>query len=297
MKLPFIKYIQARFAAKHDFQSILTDLAVMGVPLSDKITEEIGRQIYNSLVKSDPDYYSLKTSTPDINVLRNLHIEKMTLNYLNLASSADTAGLEGANQILLDKEMYIIISSMALAKITQEDIELLIAGKYNIHYTKDDINEFLNYYFNVHSWSIGDKKLYLKYITDKRVLSAYTLALEGDKDYLLWKLGIAPEKSFDQMLHDMTADAYYFFKEKAKVAPEEAQKWGTLVLKLTDKVNQLDEERSAKRTLFDEINFTIAERAKQITKDSALDQDPLSASITTDAPETFMHIEDLNKNV
>jgi len=133
-------------------------------------------------------------------------------------------GIEGAFDILNDPLMYRLITSMALAKITDEDIELIVNGKYNIQYGSDDIEQFLYYFFDIASWSLARKKEYVNQISSPDLKKFYKLALKGNKDYLVWKLGAAPDKSFDQMLRDMMTDSYYNFKERAKSDPELAQK-------------------------------------------------------------------------
>ena len=59
---------------------------------------------------------------------------------------------------------------------------------------------------------------------------------------MLWKLGPAPDKSFNGMLSDMMVDRYYNFKERSKVDPDTAQRWGALAVKLTDRLERLDKE-------------------------------------------------------
>jgi hypothetical protein len=94
-------------------------------------------------------------------------------------------GVDGAFQVLNDPLMYRLITSMALAGITEEDIELIVNGKYNIHYSSDDIRQFLHYFFNVSNWNLDQKKEYVASIKDTGLLKFYKLALLGDKDYLV----------------------------------------------------------------------------------------------------------------
>lgn len=67
----------------------------------------------------------------------------------NVQVPSDTDGIKGAHAIMNDPLMYRLITSMALSGITEEDIELIVNGKYNIQYSSQDINEFLYYFFNV----------------------------------------------------------------------------------------------------------------------------------------------------
>ncbi len=288
MKIPFLKYIQALILSREPYESVVSKIGRLSVPLSKDITEQAVLDIYSSVAKSAGTYLTAMHELPDVEMLRRYKVVKFVAKHFSLEIEEGFAGLEGANNIIHDKEMYLIVTSLALAKVTDEDIELIVNGKYNIHYTKDDIKEFLNYYFNVSNWSIQEKKQYLNYITDPKLLKAYKLAIEGDKDYLLWKLGIAPEKSFDSMLHDMMTDAYYFFKEKAQDAPEEAQKWGSLALKITDKIEQLEDDRASKKSLFEEIQFVIDSGGKHRLTEPFTD-----ANVTG---SKFKHISELEND-
>jgi hypothetical protein len=73
----------------------------------------------------------------------------------------------------------------------------------------------------------------------------YNIALNEEKDYLMWKLGVAPNKSFDAMLRDITVDSYYNFKEQATRNPDQAQKWGTLMLKVQERLEKVEKDLNA----------------------------------------------------
>ena len=94
---------------------------------------------------------------------------------------------------------------------------------------------------------------------------AFKLALKGDRNYMLWKLGAAPDKSFDQMLRDMLADSYYLFKEKAKTEPDTAIKFGALSVKLADRLERVIQNDQKADDLFSEIKFDI-EKDNDIVK-------------------------------
>ena len=80
---------------------------------------------------------------------------------------------------------------------------------------------------------------------------------------MLWKIGAAPDKTFDAMLKDMMSDSYYNFKERSRVDPELAQRWGALAVKLSDRIDRILQETQSNESLFDEIEFKLTE-----TKDS-----------------------------
>lgn len=138
--------------------------------------------------------------------------------------SIDPSHVKGAFKILNDPLMSRLVSSLAMANINSEDIELIVNGKYNVEYSHENVELFLKYFFDVASFSFAEKKMLVNAVTDPDLKRFYRIALKGDKDYLLWKLGAAPEKSFDSMLKDMMSDSYYNFKERSRVDPELAQR-------------------------------------------------------------------------
>jgi hypothetical protein len=66
--------------------------------------------------------------------------------------------IEGAIKILNDPLMKRLVTSLAIASITTEDIELIVNGKYNIDYSHENIKLFLKYFFDVEKYSFPEKK-------------------------------------------------------------------------------------------------------------------------------------------
>ena len=252
MQVPFIKYIETLVVGKETLSSITSKLEKLALSFPDKGLSII----YKRFSAEQPDYFSGKEEL-DEQHLPDWGIEKMYGFLYNKEVPSGTSGIEGSFSLLNDPLMYRLITSLALAGITEEDIELIVNGKYNIHYTSDDIKEFLNYFFKVDEWNLSQKKEYVGGIKDPSLSRFYKLALKGDKDYLVWKLGAAPDKSFDSMLRDMMLDSYYNFKERSKVDPDTAQKWGALAVKLTDRLERLEKDTGDKKDLFDAIQFQI----------------------------------------
>ena len=252
MQIPFVKYIEALVVGKLSDAHIQQKLGEISLKFPDK-----GIQIVREkFSKERPDYFYGKEEI-ELTWLENWDIEKMYGHLFNMEVPPGTHGITGAFEVLNDPLMYRLITSMALAGITKEDIELIVNGKYNIHYSSEDIEEFLKYFFNVEKWTLSDKKEYVTQIADQSLQRFYTLALKGDKDYLLWKLGAAPDKSFNLMLRDMMVDSYYNFKERSKVDPDTAQRWGGLAVKLTDRLEKLEKDTDNKQDLFEAIQFQI----------------------------------------
>lgn len=257
MKIPFIKYVEALVACKLPIDTIYERIKQLNVPLSDVFDKAAIAQVYKALAKMQPDYFRTQDTLPDIEWLRKLNIVKMVAYELKLPIIETTIGIEGAFDILKDSNMYEIITSLALVKVDDLDLELLISGKYNIHYTFEDIKAFLLYFFNVENWPLSLKKEYVDIVPASKTKTYYKLALDGDKDYLIWKLGIAPDKSLEEMLTGMAMDSFYHFKEKQRTNPDEAQKWGTLLLKVSEKIDGIKKDEEEKKDLFSYVVFAL----------------------------------------
>lgn len=271
MQIPFIKYIEALVACKYPVDVIYDKVNQLGVALSEMFSREAIMQVYAKLSSIAPEYFRGFENIPDPDWLRELDILKLVAHELKLQIPETTVGIKGAFEILKDSNMYSIMTSLALAKVNDEDIELIINGKYNIHYTHEDIKEFLHYIFNVDKWSLSEKKEYVGIIKDSSLKKYYNLALEGDKDYLIWKLGIAPDKSFDAMLRDMGTDAYYNFKEKMRANPDESQRWGQLLIRLSDRLDRLEKDTEDKRDLFSQVTFVLSGKTEEDLMENVID--------------------------
>jgi len=271
MEIPFIKYIEALVACKYSIDVIYDRINQLGVTLADMFPREAVAQVYSKISTLAPEYFKGVNTIPEPEWLRELNIITLVAKELKLQVSENTVGLAGAFEILKDQNMYEIMTSLALAKVNDEDIELIINGKYNIHYSHEDIKDFLHYFFNVENWSLSQKKEYVNVVKEPRLKKFYNLALDGDKDYLIWKLGIAPDKSFDQMIRDMGTDAYYNFKEQMRAHPEEAQKWGQLVIRLSDRLDRIEKDTEEKRDLFSQITFVLSGKKEEDLLENVID--------------------------
>ena len=253
MKFPYIKFVETLIVGRIKPDSIVNECNNLGFAFPLEAVVHCEKVLHDK----NPEYFGSKDA-PDPVWIHELGIEKMYSHRFQVQLPMGTAGIEGAYNIINDPLMYRLITSMALANANEEDIELIVNGKYNIEYATEDIVEFIHYFFNViNKWTLVEKQQYVNTVTVPELKSAYKLALRGDKDYLLWKLGAAPEKPFDIMLKDMMVDSYYNFKERAKADPELAQKWGTLAVKLTDRLEKLERETHEKQDMFADIQFQI----------------------------------------
>ncbi len=254
MQAPFVKFIEVLVAGHRTPAQVHGRLSDLGL---DFPVEGVTK-VYEQLYLLYPEHFEDPSGPVDPEWLVDMGIDKMYGYEFQVQAPLGVDGIRGAFNIINDPLMYRLITALALAKINDEDIEMLVNGKYNVEYASEDIVEFLHYFFNVKDWTLQQKKEYIAQVSDPKVKKYYKHALDGDKDYLVWKLGAAPDKSFDDMLRDMASDAYYNFKERAKADPELAQKWGSLAVKIVDRVERLEKATDEKQDLFDSITFKLS---------------------------------------
>ena len=277
MQIPYIKYLETLVVGRLKPAAIHEKLEELGL----KFPLPGIQKVYNHFSSLQPDYFADPAESIETAWLSEWGLEKMFGHLFKVDVPSGTDGIDGAFKVMNDPLMYRLITSMALAGITDEDIELIVNGKYNIEYASEDIQEFLHYFFNVAEWSIGDKQDFVAQVEIPELKKFYKLALRGDKDYLLWKLGAAPDRSFDLMLRDMMTDSYYNFKERSKGDPDLAQRWGALAIKLTDRIDRLEKDTGDKKDFFAEFNVKLKSYREDQNDDKSSDD---------------IHISDLNKD-
>jgi|APSaa5957512622_1039677.scaffolds.fasta_scaffold00296_37 hypothetical protein len=272
-KLPHYNYIVALFATKkYPKSEIKQMLEDRGLPTSNYYLDKIVAE----LLSQHPDYFQDNKKT--INDLEpewiaTLKIEKM-LGYLEniIVPGNSIDGIEGAFKILDDPLMFRLVSSLCIVGITQEDIELMVNGKFNLEYSYEDIDEFTQYFFNVHNWTRVQKQNYIKDRSPKEYVPTFKVALKGDKDYLIWKLGAQPDRTHESMINEMVTDSFYNFKDKTRSDPDLAQKWGTLALKLSDKADKIRKESISNEDFFNMVEFDDgSEQEELVTLDQLND--------------------------
>jgi len=271
MKIPHERYVRTLVAGRLEPAEILTRLEKVNLsfplPGVQKIHEEMSDE--------QPDYFKDKKVSVEVQWLKDWGISEMFGYVFDVYTGDDIESIKGAFKLLDDPLMFRLITSLAIARITSEDIELIVNGKYNVEYSHDNIEMFLKYFFDIAGLNVAERKKLVDSVTDSTIKKFYRIALQGDKDYLLWKLGAAPDKSFDNMLRDMLSDSYYNFKERSRVDPDLAQKWGSLAVKLADRVDRIIQENTDNESIFEAIEFKLKEQ---------------DSSEKTEIP----HIDDLN---
>jgi hypothetical protein len=221
------------------------------------------KQIYSELVTANPAYFQKDNITPpEQEWLDSLGISTMYYYRFKKQTDISLQGCEGAFKMLEDPKMVRYVNALALAGINHTDIELILNAKYNISYESPDFETFLEYFANYDGWSYSDKELYINNdVTDPELKSIYKGALKGERALLIWELGLGtdPSASFDDMLQDMFTDSYFYFKKKLKFAPDDAQKFAQLAIKLADRMDQIQDKTREQTDLFSELKFKLDE--------------------------------------
>jgi hypothetical protein len=262
--IPHIKFIESLVMSKYTLDQIVDKLKELKIATDD----EVLGIIIKTLRQKYPAFFHGKEPEP---ITPQWLMDEMDIieaySYLRPEddfSDYKFTSLEKAVRLLDDPLMYRIITSLAFANVEKEEIELITQAKFNLEYSSEDLQLFLKYFFNVKNWTRRQRQTYIDRISDKNLNFYYKLALKGDKEFLMWKLGITPGKDFKDMLVEMTNDSFYNFKEQSGSRPESAQRWAQLSTKLMEKLEQLErkDEKDAKNFLGD-IEFKIKAYAVQ----------------------------------
>jgi hypothetical protein len=270
MKIPHYNYLITLIAGKLNNQEIFKDLQKhsLQAPLSKDLSA-----LREKIKLGQEDYFD-GNEPVDLNWLNELGIEAMFGYKFGKQVAASLDGIEGAFRVLNDANMYRTITSLAMSGVTPEDIELIVNGKYDIEYSSADLDQFLYYFFNVSKWSRHEKDLLIQTVKNRELAAFYNMALNEEKDFLMWKLGVAPNKSFDAMLRDMIVDSYYNFKEQATRNPEQAQKWGILMLKVQERLEKVEKDLNSDSdamTDLESLFIKAAKREKKVSRKTNVD--------------------------
>jgi len=132
------------------------------------------------------------------------------------------------------------LQAMAFAQISEEEIELYSNAKYGIGFDTEVYYIFFKYFFDSFDWTFLERRTHMEEETDRDLKLLYNQALTNDADFVVWKLGLAPNKDFPSMLEDVVRDSYYNFKQYKNINEDGAQKWAALMLKAMDKIKDVE---------------------------------------------------------
>jgi hypothetical protein len=253
VRIPERKYIESLIVGGFNSNMISEDLTNKKIllPTPTKLKE-----IYDDIT-SDAEFN--KTS-PSADWLEDRGIASMySYRFKHSFDDVSVKGIENAFKMLEDPQMRKFMYALSLAGIPDEDVELIINGRYDITYETPDFQAFAQYFANFDDWGHIDKELYVDAIQDLELKKLFKLALKKDRFYLVWKLGLGtdPSISFDGLMRDMMVDSYFMFKEKMKNFPDEAQKFGALAVKLSDRIDKIDEEKKSTSDLLSDLKFKL----------------------------------------
>jgi len=263
-KLPYENLVKSMMFRKEQPHDIVVHLRELDLSIPTNIID-LCKDLYSYLEKQYPDYFRYgRKNTPESDHLLSEGIYGLYHAHYDLPYDPELryqlTGYDGAIRILEDPKMRRAVQSMALARVTDEDIELMLNARYDLNYGPDDIIFYLQHFFNVKNWRTPHLKDLVDAEVDESFKSMYMLALKGDKGYLLWKLGLSPNRSYQEMLQDMMNDAFYLFKENSKSGKADhdlAYKWSQVALKTAEKLERSEKEETDSQQLFHSIEFNI----------------------------------------
>jgi hypothetical protein len=254
MKWPHKKFIQALLCERYGPDQVFEELSKWNLPFPAQDLQDI----YMEIKPQQTAYFNHRRKEIDRDFLDREGLHQMWAYQFKKSTDLDTNPIRGAFALLENVQLRILLYAMALAGTSAEDMELIVNGKFDINASSDDVDAFLYYFFNLTDFNYSEKvTLEDSFAKDVSTKRAFKLALKGDKNYMLWKLGAAPDKSFDQMLRDMLADSYYLFKEKVLTDPETATKFGSLAVKLADRLERVIQNDQKANDLFSEVKFEL----------------------------------------
>jgi hypothetical protein len=265
MSIPHLKFVKTLIAHKDDLNTINRELEKsLMPPLGTQAFSTLRNEMYKTYAEYFDDH-NPKTEPPESLLLDHDISELYAYRYKYGLSNVLSAqmvreAMPGAIQILDDPLMRRAMQALSISgNVPEEDIELIINGKYDITYISENFAMFIKYFFDIKSWTLAQKRDYVKTLhpSQKIFREAYAIALKGDKNYLLWKLGLAPDKSFDQMLRDMMVDCFYNFREQTGSNADAALKWGTLMAKISDRLDKMDKDDDNKVSLYQNLTFEL----------------------------------------
>lgn len=235
MFIPHKKYLQALFLSGKTAEQVYNQTAMLCPYLS---LEELD-DFYDGFLKKY-DNYITDTGFPAQELLDLLDVSEL---YSHLMGSKNPE-IAKAIQLASDPLMFRVVTSIALLHMTDREIDILVNSSFNYDYSHDAILFFIKYIFNVKDQSLAQKQKFVDLVKDDQLRQIYKVALKGNKDYLFWELGVRQEIPLETMLKDVVRDSYFMFQEQAKKDPKTAQRWGSLIARLGEKIDKMDQAKN-----------------------------------------------------
>ena len=238
--IPHRRLIDALILGKHSQSAVNTFLKEYGFPI---LSGEHFNVINLRLTRLFPDHFK-DIGKPDVGAVEQSGVRDMFAHLFDtryfLATSPPQHCFDDAFKAWGLPQVRRSLKAMAFAQISEEEIELYSNAKYGDGFDTEVYMIFFKYFFDAFEWTYQVRREYMQNETNKDLKHMYNLGLKKDQDFIVWKLGLSPTKSWADMLEDMTRDCYYNFKEKVDSNVEEANRWGQLMLKAMDKIKEVE---------------------------------------------------------
>lgn len=262
MRVPFENYIKVHIAARKSADAIIDELRAMDLRVDTPTVLKLKEQMY----LEQPEYFDDYNEPVDVDWLEHHDIDKMFGFLFDKQIRRGVDGIEGALKLFDDPMTYRLVTAMAFAGFDDTDIELIIQGQVDVNYTFEDFKQFLHYFFDVEGWNKKDKEMYVATVKNTDLVRPYKEALAGDKNKLLWKLKLAPNLDFEEMLRQISYDSFYKFKETVAHDPDIALKFAGMVEKITGRMEKLVEDRKSDEKAIGDVSFLFEEETREEVK-------------------------------
>jgi len=252
-KIPHYRFIQALICGKMPADDVIVEMNKWSLPF----VPTAYNKFLSEIKKKDPSFFRSKNRAwIDRDVADDLEVTSLLIFKFKYPAGLNTDPIKEAFEMLANNNIRIMLYAMALAEVSLSDIELVINEKFDINVSSVGVSTFMDYFFNLKDFTFAEKQeLEKSFSTDVSTRRIFKVALRGNKDYTLWKLGAPGNKSLDSMLREMMTDSFYSFKEKSKNDSDVAIKFGNLALKLADKIDRIDEAANKADDLFSDLQF------------------------------------------
>jgi hypothetical protein len=264
VRVPELRYIQTLITGRHNASLLIDELTSLKIPVPANDL----KIIYADLVNSNTQYFGDPSyPPPEHDWLVSFQMSPMY--YYRFAKPIpDGVNLQGCAQaihMLEDPKLVKYINTLLLANIPINDIELILNAKYNISYESKDFEMFERYFANYSTWSYTDKDIFINSLINEDYRRAYRSAITNERSQIIWELGLGtdPTASFETMLRDMFTDSYFLFKKNLKFNTEDAQRFAHLAIKLSDRMDHLDEKNKDENDLFSELKINLQTQSTQ----------------------------------
>lgn len=215
--------------------------------------------IHDELVNTNPEYFTSEIEA-DPDWVKDVGLSPMFYFRWKKPTDLSLRGCEGAFRILEDPRMMKYMHLLSFAGITKDDIELILNAKYNISYETEDFQAYFQFFANYDGWTYTDKELFSDQIVDLELRKQYKLALKEDRAQLIWEIGLGtdPDLSVPDLLHDMFNDSYRYFKRFQKNRPDDAQKYASLAVKISDRLEGIKDKDADAQSLISQLKITLS---------------------------------------